>query len=385
MKKKITAIFGAVMLSVAMLPVNAYAYWTAGFEVVVNGNSIGIVKSSNVVDYVLNNVNEELKLEYGNSEIITPDIQLRAKLVASEKLTDYETLHDGIAAESDKMVTALRINVDGTDTVYIEDSDEMVKSLDIVVEKLGVDGLKSEIIQIVGCEETVVPSKKVMDSDSAAQFFIDNDIITVRSTAVSKEEAEYIAPDVEVPNGKLYEGDREVVKEAVPGKKNVITTTYYVNGQEAEEKVTEEVIDKGIPATVYVGTKKRPSDVGTGRFKYPTDGRLTSEFGPRWGRFHYGIDLASPTGTPVFASDNGVVTFAGEKGSFGKIVMIDHNNGYETYYAHNSEILVSEGEIVEQGQMIAKVGVTGRTTGPHCHFEVHVDGVAQNPLDYLEK
>lgn len=385
MKKKITAIFGAVMLSVAMLPVNAYAYWTAGFEVIVNGNSIGIVKNSKVVDYVLNNVNDELKIAYGNGEIITPDIQLRAKLVASEKLTDYEALHDGIAAASDKMVSALRIKVDSRDTVFVENNDEMVKALELVVEKLSVEGLKSEIIQIVGCEETFAPSKEIVNAYAAAQYFVDNDIITVRSMSTEQEEVEYTAPDVELPTDELYEGDRKVQIEAVPGKKNVITTTYYVNGQEAGEKVSEEIIDEGTPATVSVGTKKRPNDVGTGHFKYPTDGRLTSEFGPRWGRFHYGIDLASPTGTPVFASDNGVVTFAGEKGSFGKIVMIDHQNGYETYYAHNSEVCVSEGDTVEQGQLIAKVGTTGRTTGPHCHFEVHVDGVAQNPMDYLEK
>ena len=95
------------------------------------------------------------------------------------------------------------------------------------------------------------------------------------------------------------------------------------------------------------------------------------------------MDLACPTGTDVVAADGGTVTFAGYKGTFGYLVIIDHQNGMVTYYAHNSELLVEEGDKVYQGYHIAEVGSTGRSTGPHCHFEIRVDGVPQDPMEYL--
>lgn len=88
-------------------------------------------------------------------------------------------------------------------------------------------------------------------------------------------------------------------------------------------------------------------------------------------------------GTTVMAADGGTVTYAGYSGAYGYLVTIDHQNGMETRYAHNSELLVSVGDKVYQGQSIAKSGNTGRSTGPHVHFEIRVDGVAKDPLNYL--
>lgn len=118
---------------------------------------------------------------------------------------------------------------------------------------------------------------------------------------------------------------------------------------------------------------------------WPVDGRITSQFGPRWGRMHYGIDIAAPTGTPVAAAAPGKVTYADWAGSYGMLVTIDHGNGVETRYAHNSRILVKVGDEVQRGQRIALVGSTGNSTGPHVHFEVLVDGENRNPLDWLPK
>ena len=137
-------------------------------------------------------------------------------------------------------------------------------------------------------------------------------------------------------------------------------------------------------AKLAVGTKPRPAGVGTGSFAMPASGKLTSNYGARWGRMHNGIDIGAPVGTPVYASDDGVVTCSEYKNSFGNIVKIDHGNGYETYYAHNSELLVSVGQTVEKGELIAKVGSTGNSTGPHCHFEIHYKDEILNPMNYLK-
>lgn len=116
---------------------------------------------------------------------------------------------------------------------------------------------------------------------------------------------------------------------------------------------------------------------------WPLDGRLTSRFGTRWGRMHYGIDIAAPTGTPVLAAAAGTVTYADWMGSYGMLVTIDHGNGLETRYAHNSRILVKVGDQVQRGQRIALVGSTGNSTGPHLHFEVLVNGEARDPMGWL--
>lgn len=115
----------------------------------------------------------------------------------------------------------------------------------------------------------------------------------------------------------------------------------------------------------------------------PVSGRLTSRYGYRWGRTHTGIDIGAPTGTSVKAAAGGTVTFAGWKGSLGNLVVVSHGNGVQTYYGHCSRIVAKVGQSVSQGQVISKVGSTGRSTGPHLHFEVRVNGSSYNPLGYV--
>jgi murein DD-endopeptidase MepM/ murein hydrolase activator NlpD len=98
---------------------------------------------------------------------------------------------------------------------------------------------------------------------------------------------------------------------------------------------------------------------------------------------HAGIDFAAPVGTPIFAAAGGVVASAEVHPQFGNAVTIDHGNGLSTLYAHASRMLVKAGDIIHKGQQIALVGTTGRSTGPHLHFEVHVNGAPQNPARYL--
>ncbi|HHW12314.1 MAG TPA: M23 family metallopeptidase [Firmicutes bacterium] len=111
-------------------------------------------------------------------------------------------------------------------------------------------------------------------------------------------------------------------------------------------------------------------------------GRLTSRYGKRWGRMHWGIDLAAPAGTPVRAAAAGIVTFSGWQNGYGLIVVLDHGS-YQTKYAHNTENLVRVGDEVRRGQPIAKVGKTGNATGNHLHFELVINGERVDPLLYL--
>jgi len=119
-------------------------------------------------------------------------------------------------------------------------------------------------------------------------------------------------------------------------------------------------------------------------------GWLSSYFGmrtdPFTGRraFHSGLDFAGKMGSDVMAVAAGVVTYAGKRSGYGNLVEINHGNGYSTRYGHNSKILVSVGQTVKKGQLIAKMGSTGRSTGPHVHFEVLINGHAVNPKRYIQ-
>jgi murein DD-endopeptidase MepM/ murein hydrolase activator NlpD len=125
---------------------------------------------------------------------------------------------------------------------------------------------------------------------------------------------------------------------------------------------------------------RQPRRVG---FIWPSRGVLTSRFGMRYRRHHNGVDIASPTGTPIYAAREGVVTFAGRRGGYGLVVYVDHGGGFTTVYGHASSLHVKVGDRVTRGEVIARVGCTGSCTGSHVHFEVHEGGVPVNPLKYL--
>lgn len=151
-----------------------------------------------------------------------------------------------------------------------------------------------------------------------------------------------------------------------------------------KKKVSGSITISSANTSVSTTASKTGPNIGIS-FKYPTASpRISSKFGQRWGRSHKGIDLAHPTGTPIYASAGGTVTYAGwNSGGYGNLVIISHGDGVQTYYAHCSELVASVGQTVSAGQLIAKVGNTGRSYGAHCHFEIRINGVAYNPLLYL--
>lgn len=145
-----------------------------------------------------------------------------------------------------------------------------------------------------------------------------------------------------------------------------------------------------LAAQQQLDRRAHPQAKGQADFLWPVEGLLTSLFGTRedamgggFTQFHAGIDISVPSGTPVRAAQEGIVVFAGYSGAYGKMVKLDHMSGFSTLYAHNSRILVHVGQMVKGGQVICLSGSTGRSTGPHLHFEVHQEGWPEDPLQYL--
>lgn len=155
---------------------------------------------------------------------------------------------------------------------------------------------------------------------------------------------------------------------------------------EGNKKPTEKTVNAE-KALVHKPKEKQEEMISakSGKLKFilPTTGKVSSEFGMRLGRPHKGIDIAAPTGTPIYAVEKGDVIFSGRQQGYGNVIMIQHDKETITVYAHNEINLVREGDSVKQGQPIGKVGNTGRSSGSHLHFEIRLKTKAQNPRNFL--
>ena len=140
---------------------------------------------------------------------------------------------------------------------------------------------------------------------------------------------------------------------------------------------------------LVAGLEDKASKLASSPAVWPTQGWLTSRFGTRVSpftgkrQFHAGIDIAGAAGTDVIATADGKVVFAGKKGPMGNAVILDHGHGVRTHYGHNKEVSVKKGDRVKRGQKVAVLGSSGRSTGPHLHYTVELDGKAVNPLDFI--
>lgn len=227
--------------------------------------------------------------------------------------------------------------------------------------------------------ENILPGDKI-------NLVVLKPLMTVKTIEETEYEKE-IEYDLKVEYDEtMYKNEKKVKTNGTPGKSRVVEKIIKHNGVEVDRQIVkEELISKPVDKLIVKGTKQRPLTIATGSFTTPTRGSISSRFGQRWGRMHRGIDIAAKVGTPIKAADGGTVTYSGNRGSYGKLVEINHGNGYVTRYGHCSKIHVNNGQKVSKGQIVALVGNTGRTTGPHLHFEVIKNGVHQNPSNYLSR
>ena len=238
----------------------------------------------------------------------------------------------------------------------------------------------------------------IYDEDNAnvAEEIEQGDKVCIRSTVdpVSvkmvetgrvKEIIEY--ETIKKETDEYYKGDTVLEQDGVDGVQIFEGTITKVAGVETdrEESKPPEVLKEKQDKIILVGTTERPKTAATGTFIKPLEHfTMTSGFGPRWGTHHDGVDLAIGTGTPFVAADGGTVIRAGWYGGYGQCIDIEHEPGVVTRYGHCSQILVSAGDLVYQGQTIGLVGSTGWSTGPHLHFEVHINGSRVDPEAYVK-
>ena len=335
-------------------------------QVLVNGHPVGIVKDETALNMML----AELKSQYVNdnttSVIFLEDVTVKDVYTQEEPLSIAD------------MRAVLESNAAGETTYSIQKGDTFNKiaySNGMTVSQLKelnpeVDINRLFVGQVLNVRE-LIPVLSVQT--------VEHQVYTkpIESTVETREDA------------NMYKGESKILSEGVAGEAEIEANVTFVNGREQERVILRTTtVREATPTIKVVGTKEKPKTASTGKFSWPIKGRITSSFGGRriFGRYnsHSGIDISASYGAPIKAADGGTVTFAGYKGTYGKLVIITHDNGTQTYYGHNSALTVSVGQKVYKGQQIAKAGSTGRSTGTHCHFEVRVHGTAVNPLKYLK-
>ena len=435
-----------VFLAAAVLiavPAVFFSLFTWGTTVAYNGQELGTVSSDTAALTAVNQVEEELSSVLGDSFTLDESLVSyssglvdRRSMVDTEKLETtlndelnlttyaYSLYVDGECIGSNQSKEALEALLDQIKAPYLNENTQSIQFMEDVEIREGyvpTDSLcnlgdivlklnetkTGEVVYTVQKGDVwgrIANDHGMTTSELAAlnpgfdinkiqigdEILISNAVpyLTIQVTQYEYYEAEipYEIEYVDDPN--MWEGDTSVVSKGVYGKADTTALVTYVNSEEIERTITEQVVTSEPVSEVQKrGTAVRPSWAPTGSFRWPTNGNITSRYGYRTifgGRdFHGGIDIANRTGTDIVAADGGIVTFAGWNGSYGYLIIIDHQNGYETYYAHNSKLLVSVGTKVFKGQHIAEMGATGRVTGSHCHFEVRYNGERKNPLNYL--
>lgn len=224
--------------------------------------------------------------------------------------------------------------------------------------------------------------------DSIAEKIVnDNNVddivdINMKCREIRQEE---IKPEVTViEDENMYMGETKQ-EEGTIGFKEVIANVNYVNGiKTGEEVISEKVLVDSTDTIVYKGAKSPINDC-IAFLDHPTGGGyITSNFGWRWGRKHNGIDISHNTGDPVYAALDGTVVECGYVNGYGNKITIEHENNIKTVYAHLSSFNIHTGDKVKEGDLIGKVGSTGNSTGPHLHFELRVNGVPINPINYIK-
>ena len=331
-------------------------------------HKIGTIRESSQIEEII----KELKLEFSTSENSNIDVK------TVEILEDLDIIKD---------------------EVLLEDMDSKEEMLNYI--KIGGQELKEHIIEVGESFATIAAIYNMKIEDLAflnpgkdgqglkigdkVIIKIQKPLITVVTTqeVASLKNINFVTEVKEDPN--MPDTKSEVKIEGQLGEEKTITKQIKYNDKVVKNEILkQEIIKAPVNKVIIKGTKKLPKTAASGTFLMPTRGRISSPFGSRWGRMHQGIDIAKAQGADISAADGGTVIASGVQGAYGKLIIIDHGNGFKTKYAHCSSLLVGVGTKVYKGQIIAKVGSTGRSTGPHLHFEIIKNGVNLNPSSFVK-
>ena len=330
-------------------------------------------KKKNEIESRIEGLSEEKRVvDEAADEATKAYKDVKKELDATEKRIDenedkLKVLNKDFAVKRDQLAKRVRdIYINGQinylDVLFgAKDFQDFFTRMDLLKRVIQQD---YDLVQVVFAEKTAIEtSQKELEQDKTAKEKL------VASAADRKKEAE----------------KKQAAKQAI------------IDKMETDRATQERIINENLAASKEVEQMIRnsryqpasPALSGGGALNWPLGGPITSPFGWRVhpitgaSRFHSGIDIGGDYGDTIHAAGAGIVSYAGWISGYGYAVIIDHGGGISTLYGHNQALLVSEGQSVSQGQAIAECGSTGNSTGPHCHFEVRVDGEPVDPMGYL--
>ena len=431
---------GAVCIAAAAVVLSLY---TLGTEVFYDGVDLGVVSSGRAAAQTVDQLEDITRATGGDADYTVDESLLETRLgvYSRRSMVSTETLLEELGDEVGLVEFANVLYVDGEKVVATTRSGALEDLLEQL--KLGyetADTVNAYFVEDVEIRQEYVESSYVMNLGYIAEILNETkegevtytvtsgdsyysiaekyglsvedlmklnlgydpkilrvgDVLTISNavpylTVVNVERQRYVQ---DVPyqveytdDSSMYQGEYKVTSPGVYGKADVTANVTYINGEEMEREVVASVtLSQPVTEQQLRGTKERPTWYPTGSFSWPCTGILTSRFGYRsllGSTYHSGIDIGNSYGTSIYASDGGTVTYSGWMSGYGYLIIIDHGNGYQTYYGHNSSLVASLGQKVHKGQLIARMGSTGRSTGNHCHFGIKLNGTFLNPLNYL--
>jgi murein DD-endopeptidase MepM/ murein hydrolase activator NlpD len=436
---------GMLFLAVSVFAVVSSSIVGVGLQVYIDGNPVGFVSKRSDFIEVVERVEDKVSQILGYPYTLNADVSYNIEMFNRKEILDLDTAERMLFSGISEIEQAYVVTVDGEvigahrdreaiDTIlnsFLQSEMkagegetiskvEFVRDVDVKLQYTNVDNIKtlSDIDQALSSNvrdresytvqagdvfETIAKnhglSKQALielNPDVDPDTIKEGQVLTVKEeipllsmrtikTQVTEEEIPFETEHVD--DKTLFVGVKKTKVKGQNGRKLVTTEIVSVDGEvESSTVLNEEIIEEPVTEVIRVGTKKRAP---TGSYIVPYNGTISSRFGWRMFRgrydYHTGIDFAGPKGSLVVASDGGTVTKAGWYGAYGYCVIINHGKGVQTLYGHNSKLLVKVGDKVAQGEAIARVGSTGRSTGPHVHFEIRINGKAVNPAKYLWK
>lgn len=383
--RSITAVCGTMAAVFVFFMVFAI-YFTPCYVFDVEGAVIGYAEDKTAYAAALNDVNSELTENFGLGAAITKDVHATLTIAKRSDITDGKEFRENVAALSDLMVDADMLVVDGQELVGFASKDELDTAVDNFIKSVSEENSTVTVMSDISSAEKYVPASKVTTLENANDILGGENGLKVQTVTNVTYDEEIPYTTQEVNDDSVFEGETQIETAGVNGVRTINAVVTAINGVEMGREILSDIVTaEPVTEVVKIGTHHIPTGVGSGEFAFPTSGTITSHFGARWNRQHKGMDIANSTGTDIRAADEGVVSYSGQMNGYGNIIIIDHKNGYKTYYGHCSELYKNVGDIVEKGTVIAAMGSTGNSTGPHLHFEIRVDDEAVDPEGYVSK
>lgn len=415
-------------------------------EVLLDGIAVGVVTDEGAAQSQFDRVLDEYRRRYGMDIHCANALTYTPVHTPEEYCLTEEQLYDIISKRVQVQALAGVITVNGRQAAALKTVGDAQQVIDDILARFttGADEGSAKIVEDISIEQCPVAYADIIDVSAAATRLLYGDnaqkrnehlvqsddtlesiadmnnlsvqdlyimnpelkgrenlegvetINAVRSTGwvnvlyTSTSTAEQVVPfeTVEKQSDTMYTTQTKVEQEGQDGLSRITTQMTYKNGQPTQMQELETVVlTEKIDKVVLVGTKK--VEKATGSWTLPIKYGsyvVSSRFGTRTlngvTRQHKGVDLAAAKGTPIYASRDGTVAFSGTASGYGLVIYLNHSGNAQTRYGHCSKLLVKKGETVKKGQLIALVGNTGVSTGPHCHFEVRIAGQPVNPLTY---